>query len=126
MLLMLKPLRMLLMPLLLHKPKLRALPQVVVLVTAHLPVVVAIVLPLVVVVVTALLPVAALPLHLLPVVVLLLHLLMVVVTLLGPVPSMALLLPNIGMVILVSLKVISIFNRISGFFSCLSGLEPTV
>ena len=87
MLLMLKPLRMLLMPLLLHKPKLRALPQVVVLVTAHLPVVVAIVLPLVVVVVTALLPVAALPLHLLP----------VAVILLGLVLLMGLLLPSIGM-----------------------------
>ena len=102
------------MPLPLHKPKLRALPQVVVLVTELLPV--AIVLLPVVVAVTVLLQVA----------VLLLHLLMVVVTLLGPVPSMVLLLPNIGMVILVSLKVISIFNRISGFFSCLSGLEPTV
>ena len=69
MLLMLKPLRMLLMPLPLHKPKLRALLQVVlataaVLVIEH---------PRTVVAVIVLLQVAVLPLHLL----------MVVVTLLG-------------------------------------------
>ena len=69
--LMLKPLRMLLMPLL-HKLRLRALLQVV-LVTAHLLVVAAVIAHLLEVVIV-----------LLPVVVLLLHPLMVVVTLLGP------------------------------------------
>ena len=91
MLLMLKPLRMLLMPLLLHRPKLRALLQAVVLHTVavlaieHLPGVV-IVLPLVEVV-TALLPVVALPLHLL---------LAVAATLLGLELQMVLMLQVIG------------------------------
>ena len=72
MLLMLKPLRMLLMPLLLHRPKLRAL-LLVVLVTAHLLAGVAVIVHLLVVVVIVLLLVA----------VLLLHPLMVAVILLG-------------------------------------------
>lgn len=90
MLLMLKPLRMLLMQLPLHKLRLRALLQVVlatvaVLAIEHLPGVV-IVLPLVGVV-TALLPVVALPLHLL---------LAVAATLLGLELQMVLMLQVIG------------------------------
>ena len=75
MLLMLKPLRMLLMPLLLHKPKLRALLQVVLATVAVLPTVVVLVIehPRAVAAVIVLLQVAVLPLHRL----------MVVVTLLG-------------------------------------------
>ncbi len=64
MLLMLKPLRMLLMQLLLHRPKLRALLRAVVLVTVHLLAVVAVIVHL-------------------PVVVLLLHPLMVVMAVVG-------------------------------------------
>ena len=75
MLLMLKPLRMLLMPLLLHKPKLRAPLQVVLATVAVLPTVVVLVIehPRAVAAVIVLLQVAVLPLHRL----------MVVVTLLG-------------------------------------------
>ena len=94
MLLMLKPLRMLLMPLLLHRPKLRALLQVVALVTVHLLVVAAVIAPLLVVVLVTVLPpavavviapllvVVAVTVHLL-VAVLLLHLLPVEAILLG-------------------------------------------
>ncbi len=96
MLLMLKPLRMLLMPLLLHKPKLRAL-LLVVLVT---------VLPLVVVVVIAHLLVVVIVLLL--VVVLLLHPLMVVMEevgiLLGLVQRMVRPVPLIGKATIISLS----------------------
>ena len=92
MLLMLKPLRMLLMPLLLHRPKLRAL-LLVVLVTVHLLVVAAVIAHLLVVVVIVLLLVAPL-----------LHLLMAAVILLGLVQRMVRPVPLIGKATIISLS----------------------
>lgn len=96
MLLMLKSLRMLLMPLLLHRPKLRAL-LLVVLVTVHLLVVAAVIAHLLVVVIVLLL-----------VAVLLLHLLMAVMEevgiLLGLVQRMARPVPLIGKATIISLS----------------------
>ena len=107
MLLMLKPLRMLLMPLL-HKPELRAL-LLVVLVTVHLLVVAAVIAHLPVVVLVTVLPPAVVVVIAHPLVVvvviapplvvaLLLHLLPVVAILLGLGLQTALMLLDIGMV----------------------------
>ena len=103
------------MPLLLHRPKLRALLQVVALVTVHLLVVAAVIAPLLVVVLVTVLPpavavviapllvVVAVTVHLL-VAVLLLHLLPVEAILLGLVQRMVLPVPLIGKATIISLS----------------------